>query len=579
MSALRKGNRKAIRLGLATFTCSILFVWQGLDFTDMGSWLTGYQQFSTHPDTINGACWLSFFIGHWFGLLLGGSVIAYKLGYVVVVTFSAIIAYQLLASQLGRSRTLAATVLLTVWFTRAFGGNWVDYNNLTGLFYLAGAALLFFGLINDRRLLVLLAGVVLGANIFVRFPNLLGVSLVAAIWLQAWSHRWTLRGALAGSAWFLGGFALGAVAIWSLIVLHGHEHQLIYLQSIRAVFGLAADASSHHAGSGMLKRFISDHVQAFNMALPLVVFGGWIANWVSKQKKLLVTTVISAGSLLLVFVLYRRDCWRWIVPGICYVVLLAVIFRELRKDRNMALLAFIAGVVLLVTPLGSNNGIVNAVFGMWLALPLTLVLLWRTSDITIGQFSMEARGVRVFAITYILALCFQSLATAWRHTYLDSENRLAMTHSIAHTLLTGTYTTAERAKVISELLEAMSHFAKPGDEVLAYNAIPTVHFLTQTHPWLGNPWPDFEGADKLAALIRQKEEAGARMPCVVRATGSTYADSWPVDAQPLATWWHQDERRHVLVEFEQRHGYVVAWTNDFFEILTTDQRLEKRSDK
>jgi hypothetical protein len=248
-------------------------------------------------------------------------------------------------------------------------------------------------------------------------------------------------------------------------------------------------------------------------------------------------------------------------------VLLVVVFRESRKDRNLALLAFIAGMVLFLAPLGSGNGIFNSVFGMWLALPLTPILLCRSPDLIIGQFSIKAGGFRVFAVTIALALLFQSLATAWRHTYLDSKNRFVMTHSIKHPLLIGTFTTAGRAKVVTELLDAMPNFTKPGDEVLAYNAIPLVHYLTGTHPWLGDPWPDIAGAKKIATLIRQKEQTGARLPCIVRATGSTYANSWPIAAQPLATWWHQDEPRRVFAEFEQRHGYVVAWTNDFFEIL------------
>ena len=103
--------------------------------------------------------------------------------------------------------------------------------------------------------------------------------------------------------------------------------------------------------------------------------------------------------------------------------------------------------------------------------------------------------------------------------------------------------------------------------MLAYNGIPTVHFLTETQPWLQASWPDMEDAGKLAARIRQKEQTGAKIPCIVRATGSTYAYSWPVNPQPVADWWGQKEARRVFVEFEQRHGYSVVWTNDFFEIL------------
>jgi len=173
-----------------------------------------------------------------------------------------------------------------------------------------------------------------------------------------------------------------------------------------------------------------------------------------------------------------------------------------------------------------------------------------------------------------LALLLQSLASAWRHTFRDSNNRSAMTHSIAHPLLVGTYTTAERAKVVAELLDAMSQFTKPGDEVLAYNTITTVHFLTQTHPWLGYPWPDLVTAKAVKALIRQKEQSGAKLPVIVRAKGSTWTHSWPSDAKP-PTWGHRlTNTPRVFAEFAQNHGYVVAWSNEFFEILTTTKPLK-----
>ena len=589
MSAISNDKYIVVWLGFATFVVSMLFVWQGLDFTDMGFWLTGYQQFYTQPYTLDFqfVCWLTAFIGHWVGLALGGNVLAYKLGYVVVVTSSAVIVYQLLASQLGRSRMLAAMVLLTVFFARMERGNWIGYYELTALFYLTGATLLFWGLINNRKLLVVLAGVVLGANIFVRFPNLLGIALVSAVWLQAWAYRWLLRDVLVWSLGFLGGFTLGVALVWGLIVLHGHE--AVYFQSIQALFNLAEDANSHHAGSGLLKGFITRPVKAFVVAFSYVVFGGWIAKWVSKQKSLLASVVILTGASLLFYVIYVLGLWDNFVPGICYFILLLIVLLESRKNSPLALLAFIAGMVLVLTPFGSNLVDQNLVYGLWLALPLTLIWLWQRSDLAFsfsikvsgegfesfepnGKFSMEARVFRVFAMTIVLALLFQSLAYAWRHTFLDSKNRFAMTHSIEHRpLLVGTYTTAERAKVVAELLEAMSYFTKPGDKVLALNSILTVYFLTETHPWLGISWPAFESPKRIAALIRKKEQTGARLPIIVRATGSTYSNSWPIAAQPLATFWGQEGARRVFAEFEKRHGYVVVWSNDFFEILIPAQ--------
>lgn len=583
MKSLNNENRTVVWLGLAAFVWSMLFVWQGLDFMDMGYWLTGYQQFYVHPEVGWALCWLTNFFGYWVGTALGGGVLAYKLGYVVVITASAIISYQLLASQFGQSRSLAAMVLLTVCFTRGVCGNWVGYNELTALFYLAGAALLYFGLIGNRKLLVMLAGVVFGANVFIRFPNLLGMSLVAAIWFQAWVYRWSLRDFLVWSFLFLGGFTLGMALIFGLIVLHGHE--TIYLHAIHATFGEAVGANSPHSGSGLIRHFISDQVNAYAMGLSVLFIGGGIANWVSNQKKLLATFFIVASALVLFYVNYVGGRWIWSVPGICYIALLSIIFLNLRSNTNLALLALIAGIILVVTPLGSANGIVNSVYGMWLALPLTLMSLWKTCGRTFllrfkagsneyeysGKFAVEESGLRVITLILILSLLLQLLSSAWRHTYLDSNNRFSMTHSIANSHLVGTYTTAERAKVVNELLLAMSRFAKPGDEVLAYNGIPILFFLTDTHPWLGISWPDLESDEKISILIEKKENTKTKLPLIVRATASTYASSWPDSSKLLVSLWYPNDPHRAFADFESRHGYVVVWSNDFFEILAVNK--------
>lgn len=563
---------RTLWVGLIACAWSLLFVWQGLDFTDMGFWLTSFQQHYTCPEAIPAPCWLSSFIGHRLGAALGGSVVAYKLAHVAVVTTLATISYRLLAAKLGPSRPLAAAVLLTVAFTRVFGGNWVDYYDLTALFYLGGAALLFGGLVQQRKLLVLLAGMVLGANAFVRLPNVLGIALVSGVWLYVWANRGSWRDVLVGAALFLGGFLLGAALIWGLIVWHGHE--ALYLHGLQVVFGWAADSSSHHAGSDLLYHFIADQLVAFKKGFLLLVLGGGMAFWTNRQNKFVKLTVCLVGAGLLANILQNKSQWRHVAPGFCYLLLLAVALREFREDRRLALLAFLGGMVLVLVPLGSGSGIAVSMYGMWLALPLSLLLLWRQGSFAIKRIVIEPQVCQGLALTIALALLFQSLVSAWRYTFLDSSNRLVMTHPINHPHLAGTYTTAARAKVVAELLEAMARFTKPGDAVLAYNGIPTVHFLTETHPWLGNPWPDMENAGKLAALVRQKEQTNALPVTIVRASGSTYAYSWPANPQPVADWWGQKEARQVFVEFELRHQYRVVWTNDFFEILTPVQRQE-----
>ena len=241
-------DKAVVWLGLAVFIGTFLRAWQGLDFTDMGYWLTGYQQLYTFPQAIGDGIvnWLTYFIGHGFGMLLGGTVLSYKLGYVLVVTATAVLSYVALSDVFGRSRVLAALTLLTALYAGKALGNWVGYNNLTALFYLLGATLLYHGLVKQKLIFIVIAGVVFGASVFVRLPNVLGFVLVSAIGLYAFASQWHWRKSLAWSAWFGAWYLLGMTMVWLLIVGSGHD--ALYLKGIDWIVDMAADGGSSHSG-------------------------------------------------------------------------------------------------------------------------------------------------------------------------------------------------------------------------------------------------------------------------------------------------------------------------------------------
>ena len=569
-----RNKTEVLWLGALIFFWAMLRVWQGLDFNDMGYWLTGeISSCYTYPQAMGGGAaesWLSYFIGHWFGVALGGVVLSYKLGYVLVVTATTVMTYLMLIDVFGRSRILTALVFLSAAFVGRAQGNWVGYNNLTALFYLAGAALLYLGLVRDRKFLVAMAGAVLGINIFIRFPNLLAIALVSAIWLHAWVHEWSSRATLTWTAWFLAGYSLGIAMIWGLIVLHGHE--VLYFYGLGEIFGMATDAESHHSGVMLLKLFAIDQALAFACALPIVAIGLWVANWIARQRVSLVVISVWPLALLLFFILNSMsdgysDFGKWAVTGLCYIGLLTIGILEFRKNRPLALMAFIAGLTLVLVPVGSANGIANSKFGMWIALPLVLMWLWRRNAIGIKGFNLHAGATRIFSVIVLLALLFQSVLGAWRFTSRDSTHRLEMTSSASSPLLIGTFTTKERAKTVSELLDEMRLIVKPGDDLLAYNEIPTVNFLTATHPWLRTPSPMLLSPKEVDYLLREKEKTSAKLPVIVRAKGTTTNTDWPHIIQPFDNRLHGDEIRSIFMDFERRHGYVLAWSNEFFEIL------------
>ncbi|NCC30517.1 MAG: hypothetical protein EOM24_00670 [Chloroflexia bacterium] len=553
-------------LGLAIFAWSALFVWQGLDFTDMGFLLVTYQQFYSAPETnvyflLN---WLTAFIGHWMGEPFGGSVVVYKLGAAVILALTGVIAYLGLSAVLGRRGMLAVFIFVTFLFATKASDNWISYNNLTGLFYVLGGVLLFLGLQRERRAWVLLAGVILGANLFIRFPNLLGIGLVLGVVLHGLLQRWPRRQTLGWSARFLLGWLLGVAAIALLIVAHGHADY--YLQSLAGIFGKAADESSTHSGSMLLKLLVRDHAYALVLATLVVGASVIVLRLGATRSRGIQVAVTLASALILAIAFKRLESWQWAVPGLLYFGLLWIALQEWHSRPWLVVLAFIALAILVIAPLGSNNGMRNAIHGSWLALPLVLTWLWQRAagaQAALPLVPGPAAG-RLAAATLAIALVGFSLVTAWFYSYRDSSNRLALTHPVAHPLLHGTYTTEARARVVSELVGELPNWVEPGDSLLAYPDLPTVHYLTETTTWLQNPWPILQRGPQLTA--RLEEATSETLPVVVRSIGVTRNFTWPIDS-PRDESPDREAAWSAFDRFVERAGYERVWANGFFEIF------------
>lgn len=368
-------TRTTVALGVSVFAVFIVFIFQGLDFTDMGFWLTGYQDFRAHPASMGcrASCWLTYFLCHHYGGIFGFQVLGYKTGQALVCAGAAVISYRLLSTCLGASRILAFLVFLTAMLSRTYGGNWLGYNDLTALFYLAGAYFLYIGLCRKKMVFVVMAGVLLGANFFIRLPNVVGVAFVSAVWLHAWAHQWSSRNALWWSMCFFGGITLGTLSILLLIYFNGHIG--LYSENVRELFAGNTGSKGPDSSPKMLVMFFRDHSRALMYALPLMGMGILLSGWISNRSRFLRNSFILAGSLGLFAVLYRWGYWKIMIPGFCFITLAFVVVKCFRKEPESALLAFISGMMLLLVPLGSNNGISNAIFGLWLALPFALITL------------------------------------------------------------------------------------------------------------------------------------------------------------------------------------------------------------
>lgn len=558
----------------------LLFIWQGLDFTDSGYLLTNYQQFFHEPASISAsmALWLTNLIGgiwiYFFGDLLG--VMGIKLAGVLITYLTVYFAYLILKPYLKKGE-----LLIGLLFSMIFIFRWpiIHYNNLTVLLFISGAYFFLEGLKNSKRHWLYFAGIILGLNIFIRFPNILGFSIILGIFLYGHLNKTPFKMQIKQTFWFFIGYVTAIVLSLSMMKILGHYN--FYIESLRTISGMATDQSSMYGFLSLLNRVIIDHIRVFLslMIITILLFSLLkIYHKIKQRKKALdYLTYILCIFLMLVFM-------RVVFIGVLYLILLLYLFTFNAEEDNkeFRLVSFMSLIVLLFTQLGSGAGIRIVNYAMWLAVPIAYHYFKKLNE---NSFSLAKShdSFRFFSKlklgqietcillkSFLFSFIVFSLVTAYSDTYRDSKNRLAMIYSIKHPLLNGVFTTRDRAEVVQELLDSISKYVKKDDYLIAYEETSMVHFLTKTRPYLWNSWPELYYPPQFKQVLERANHERTDLPVIVRAKAKTASTEWP-NKNGLRISKRHIGNRAIMNDFINRYHYLVIWENQFFQILLPPQ--------
>jgi hypothetical protein len=246
---------------------------------------------------------------------------------------------------------------------------------------------------------------------------------------------------------------------------------------------------------------------------------------------------------------------------VVYWVLGAIALGLGRCSFEQRLVAFVGLAIAVMAPLGSNNGIKNAHMGLWLALPFLLALVATLKGAWLAQ-----QGPKL-ALLGGLVLFGEGIHRGATYTYRDSDRSTLVT-SVGHRQLRGQFTSAARAKSVSEVLTELEQHVAPGDYLLAYEGAPLLQYLTRTRPYLNRAW--LMGATSSEEVRQLAADAPARtgcLPVVVVTRRSTRGFDWPASAKRLEEREPERSTRAALRAFLRRHHYRRQWQNGFFEIL------------
>ena len=574
----------------------ILFMFQGLDFTDQGYWLVGYQRIFSDPQSVESmmSTWLSLVLG---GLIdnAGFGVISFRIAFIVVIWISTWITYKLL-KDFFKSEEILFPLFVTLVYITKWGVNWISYNDLSALFYLAASFALWRGMRLNNIRWVFLAGLILGAGVYLRIPNLVGLALATTILFAGYIYKWAFKNTFKYIIFFFFGFGFGLLAIFFIISILGHQH--FFLNSLYVLKNQAGQAEYHHSSAMLMNMLFHDHMKAFKCAIIFVVIL-LLVDFVKRNKFLIKIYQKSASpiivtfgyiiiSIALAFYLEHGMRYSYAIPGICYAVLTLGIVQDYKAEKRLhTLIYFIALILLFILPLGSGNGIGNAIYGSWLALPLVLLILKgqvnllvltrklsvprekSTTKILHTYDDLNAQPLawlRTSGLSMVLMLAILSFSIYLAYMpYRDSTKRLSLRYNVNSPLLSGILTSKARSNVINELLDQLKGIVKPGDQLLALTDMPILHYLTQTRPYLSSSWTRIIDKEQFAFELINVPKNGMALPVMVRSKGSVSNSEWPtlhIDSGYFV------ENESAIQKFIITFGYRKYWENQWFEIWT-----------
>jgi hypothetical protein len=592
---LNKLSTRTFFLGI--FALQVILIFQGLDLSDEGFLSIFYKRVFSDPVSVsyNFMFWLTGIIGGvWEKISSPLGLLGIRLGGAVVNTLTVILTYNLLRKYLNSANLKLGLLLVVLSLNNDI--KVLNYNSLSSLFYIIAIYFLFSGLQKEQPGKILLGGLFIGLNVFIRTPNILQLGVVLGIAYHTCLTNKTGNKFIRQVFVFLAGFLLAIVSILLVMFLAGHLQ--IYLDSIKLLYSMGKGYSGNQVDQGgyglsrLLYIFRSNNIQSVKYALiaaGLVLGSLFLINKAgrpSKFKDAVIKIITTAGIALALFLIFNHSIDHFtelfLLTGIILLTAVAMITSSVGIESK--LLLFFGCFFLLSFPLGSSDGIYTAGrYCLWIALPVTLDYLLSIQSLDnafVSRRHNQELNTRLWISEKQLMITkrlvtglavFAGFYYVYCYPFFDRRNRLLMHYSLKSNNLKGVYTTKGRAETFNELLVESAKYIKPDDYVIAYDHIAMFYYATNTIPYTSNSLPSVYSAKMFASDLAVSLNRHKKLPVVVMQTISTTgaASKWPEEILPLDYFKNEQSQNRDLIlnAFLIKNHYRKVWENKAFKIL------------
>lgn len=488
---------------LGSIVLFMLPLWRiniGVDITDIGYSLGNFENFNSMEGMWVLATYLANVVGHLFTMLpFGNTVLGMNFYTGLIVSIILVFSYLYLSK------------ILPIWLVfigelLAFSLCWcptaILYNYLTYLFMTLALYCLYRGILSGKTWLLVLAGAILGANVFVRFPNLVEMGFIVVLWYDAAMQKKGWKTGILDTLKCIVGYVAGFVSILVIVLIRYGIEQ--YQGMLASLSNVGSDISGY-GPLDMVRSIFIDYVQHIRwiwMAVLCIAIVQLIYSKVERNILKGIVCVFGGGIFATIFAVYYKnglfsknrynDYTSIFFWAMLFLVLsLGInIFLLLKKEekREIKLLAMISIMIIALTPLGSNNSVYPNFNNLFLVAPVTFYGIHKYVLQKKLRKAYLPLQVALFAVLTIVI--FQSFMFKSIFTFRDAGLTGVDTEIMENEVLKGMKTTAKRAESIEALTAYIEQEELGEREVIMFGYAPAIPYYVGLKPAISSTWPD-----------------------------------------------------------------------------------------
>jgi hypothetical protein len=267
--------------------------------------------------------------------------------------------------------------------------------------------------------------------------------------------------------------------------------------------------------------------------------------------------------------------WAFCILTVFLIMGMVLLFQK-DVTPSLKLMILLAMLVVVITPLGTNNHLIASINNLFFVAPLLLwlVIRWLQKHppfhARYSMFPIKATCIGVFAMIF-----FQSGLFGWFYVFQEANGGENLHTAVEkNDILRGMLTSSDRAEVIGSVSEYVTQANLHGKSIILYGMIPAMSYYLEM-PFALSPWPDLASygyevmAKDLAALEEtHRSGEGGDYPLILLEASYGAFEGGGESALALrgidAAKYTNDRKFALLQMWMDTHSYEIWFENEKF---------------